>query len=183
MWSRTVREMQMPPGSANRLQPRGDVDAVAVDVVPIDDHVAEIDPDAECDALVLGDFGIAVDHRPLNLDGAAHRVDHARKFHQHAVAGGLDDPAVMLLDFRIDELAAMRLEPVEGAFLVRSHQPRVARHIGGEDRRETAGGSHARGVARPPAPVADVVVNGCLPLGHPGQPRYFEALVKHLRVP
>ena len=32
----------------------------------------------------------------------------------------------------------MRLEAIERAFLVGPHQPRVARHIGGEDRGETA---------------------------------------------
>src|SRR5207253_7963218 len=90
------------------LQPSSDVDAVAVDVSAIDDHVAEIDPDPEGDPLVLGRLGIAVDHRPLNLDGAAHRIDDARKLHQHAVAGGLDNPAVMLPDFGVDKLAAMR---------------------------------------------------------------------------
>jgi hypothetical protein len=45
---------------------------------------------------------------------------------------------VVFFDFRIGELAAMRLELIECAFLVRSHQPRVARHIGGKDRGETA---------------------------------------------
>jgi hypothetical protein len=55
---------------------------------------------------------------------------------------GLDDAAVVLGDFRIDELAAQRLEAFQGAFLVRFHQPRVARHIGSEDRGETAGLAH-----------------------------------------
>src|SRR6516165_11467485 len=32
----------------------------------------------------------------------------------------------------------MRLEALERAFLVRSHQPRVAGHVGGKDRGETA---------------------------------------------
>ena len=36
-------------GLGQRLQPRGDVDAVAVDVVALDDHVAEIDADAQHD--------------------------------------------------------------------------------------------------------------------------------------
>ena len=50
--------------------------------------------------------------------------------------------AMMLGDFRIDELAAQRFEAFERAFLVRPHQPRIARHIGGEDRGETAGSGH-----------------------------------------
>ncbi|MBV8934786.1 MAG: hypothetical protein JO095_03150 [Alphaproteobacteria bacterium] len=37
------------------------------------------------------------------------------------VAGGLDDTAVVLGDFRIDQLAAQRFEAFERAFLVRSH--------------------------------------------------------------
>jgi hypothetical protein len=47
----------------------------------------------------------------------AHCVDDARKFRQQAVAGGLDDAAVMLGDLRIDELPAMRLEALERALL------------------------------------------------------------------
>jgi hypothetical protein len=63
-----------------RLQPRRDVDAVAVDVVTIRDHVAQIDADPEDDAFVFGSRSVAVDHCPLNLDGTAHRIDDAWKF-------------------------------------------------------------------------------------------------------
>ena len=48
-WSRTTRLMQIPPGSAKRFEPRGDIDAVAVDVVLVDEDVAEIDADAKLD--------------------------------------------------------------------------------------------------------------------------------------
>jgi hypothetical protein len=44
----------------------------------------------------------------------------------------------VLLDLGIDELTSVGFEAIERAFLVRSHQPRVARHIGGKDRGETA---------------------------------------------
>ena len=137
--------MQIPPGSDKRFQARRDIDAVAEDVVVLDDDVAEIDPDPEPDPAVLGHTGLAIDHRPLQLGGAADRVDDAREFHQHPVAGGLDDAAGMLADLRVDELAAMRLEAFVRAFLVRAHQARVARHIGGEDRGETAGRGHGCG--------------------------------------
>jgi hypothetical protein len=40
----------------------------------------------------------------------------------------------------VDQLPAMRLEAVERALLVRPHQTRIAHHISGEDRGETAGG-------------------------------------------
>jgi len=42
------------PGVCERLQPCCDVHAVAVDIVLIDDHIAEVDPDPNFDALVLG---------------------------------------------------------------------------------------------------------------------------------
>jgi hypothetical protein len=77
-----------------------------------------------------------------NLDRAAHRIDDAGKFHQQAVASGLDDAAMVLGDFRIDKLAAQRFEAFERALFVRPHQPRIPRHIGGEDRGEAAGLAH-----------------------------------------
>ena len=55
---------------------------------------------------------------------------------------------------RIEQLAARAPEAFERAVLVRPHQPRIARHIGGEDRGEAAGRGHPSG---PPAlrrPVA-----------------------------
>jgi hypothetical protein len=92
-----------------RFQARCDIDAVTEDVVAVDDDVTEIDPDSEPDPVVLGHTGFAIDHRPLHLGGAADRVDDAREFRQHPVAGRLDDAAGMLADLRVDELAAMRL--------------------------------------------------------------------------
>jgi hypothetical protein len=53
------------------------------------------------------------------------------------------DAAPMLGSLRIKELAAQRLEAFERAFLVRPHQPRIPRRIGGEDRGEAAGLAHA----------------------------------------
>ena len=81
---------------------------------------------------------VSLGHCLLHRDRAAHRIDDAGKLHQQAVAGGLDDAAVVLGDLRIEELAAQRLEAFERPFLVRPHQPRIPRHIGGQDRGETA---------------------------------------------
>ena len=47
---------------------------VAVDLL---DDVAEMDADAEFDALVLRNASIAIDHGVLKLDRAPDRVDHA----------------------------------------------------------------------------------------------------------
>src|ERR1700758_3187956 len=71
-------------------------------------------------------------------------------------AGGLgprarpEDAAVVLGDLRIEELAAQPFEAFERPSLARPHQPRIPRHIGGEDRSETAGRGHSRPMARKP---------------------------------
>ena len=50
--------------------------------------------------------------------------------------------ALLALAFRIDQLPEMRFEAFVRAFLIHAHQPRVTRHIGGEDRSETADRRH-----------------------------------------
>jgi hypothetical protein len=124
------------------LQTRRDIHAVAEDVVGLDDDVAEIDPDPEPDPAVLRQTGLAIDHRALHLGGAPDGVDDALEFRQRPVTGRLDDAAGMLADLRVNELAAMRLEAFVRSFLVHAHQARIARHIGGQDRGETAGRGH-----------------------------------------
>jgi len=41
------------------------------------------------------------------------------------------DPASVLLDLRLDQLLEMRFEPLVRPLLIRTHQPRIARHVGG----------------------------------------------------
>jgi hypothetical protein len=103
--------MQMPPGSANPS--------------------AQIDPDAEPDPTLFGLARLTLGHPPLHLDGAAYCIHHARKLHEHPVAGVLYDPAPVLFDRRLNELPEMDFEAFVCAFLVRPHQPRIADHISG----------------------------------------------------
>jgi len=125
-------------GFGQRFEAGGDIDAIAENVALVGDDVAEIDADAEADAPVLCDLRLAVEHHPLDFDRAAHRVDDAGEFDQHAVAGGLDDAPSVLADFRIDQLAPVRLEAGERALLVGAHQPGIAGDVGGEDGGEPA---------------------------------------------
>ncbi len=67
------------------------------------------------------DTGVPLGHRLLHRDRTAHRIDDTGKLHQQAVAGGLDDAALVLGDLRIEKLMAQRLEAFERAFFVRSH--------------------------------------------------------------
>ena len=54
---------------------------------------------------------------------------------------------MVLGDLRIEKLMAQRFEAFERAFFIRLHQPRIPRHIGGQDRSETAGLAHAASLA------------------------------------
>ena len=125
------------------FQPRGDVDAVAHQIaVALLDDVAEMDADAELDAAVLGHAGVALDHRVLDFDRAAHGVDHAAELDERAVAGALDHAPVVHGDRRVDEVAAQRPQPRERAILVRAGEPGEADDVGGQDRGELAGLGH-----------------------------------------
>ena len=149
-------------GVSGAVASSSDVHAIAEDVAVLDhdvtrvssavsDHVAEIDSDAKTKAALLGQIQIAIGHCTLNFTGTAHRVDLVRKFRQHAVAGGLDDPAVVLPNFRIDELVEMRLEAFVRALLIGTHQTRIAHHICRQDRGKTVGGCRGNHSSGTPA--------------------------------
>ena len=131
-------------GLGQPLEPRRHIHAVAVDVASLDDHLADVDPEAEIDALSGGGAGIALCHAALYLERAADRIHYARELGEKAVARGLDDAPAMLADLGFDELPKMALEPGVGALLVRSHQPGVARHVGGQHGRKLSRGSVER---------------------------------------
>ena len=106
-------------GLGDAFQTRSDVDAVAHQVaVALLDHVAQMNADPEDDAAVLGHAGVALHHGVLKFDGAAHGVDHASELDDRAVAGALDDAAVVNSDSRIDEVAAQRPEARKYTVLV-----------------------------------------------------------------
>src|SRR5690606_25781008 len=86
-------------GLGQRLKPRGDVDAVAVDVVAVEDDVAEIDAGPEHDWIAVGGFG---GERALDGAGAVDGVDGAHELDQRAVAVQLDDAAVVCGHDRVE---------------------------------------------------------------------------------
>src|SRR6516165_6224725 len=85
-----------------------------------------------------GTPGVSLFHLALHFDSTTHRINDTGEFEEQAISGGLNDTAPMFLDLGIGQLAAKRLQRGEGPLLVRSHQPRVAGHVGREDRGETA---------------------------------------------
>src|ERR1700674_750832 len=132
MWSRTVRETQTPPGSASASRRA----ATLTPSPKMSSPSAMMSPRLMPMRNLICRSSVASGSRSIipRCTSAAHRVDDARKFNQQAVAGGLDDAALVLLDLRIDQLPANRLQAFVRGFLVRAHQTRIPRHIGGEDR-------------------------------------------------
>jgi hypothetical protein len=83
----------MPPGSP--FQPRSDVDAVAENIVVIDDDVTDVNADAKFDPLVLRQDGILLGHLALDIRRTAHRINGTGKLDQRPVTGRFDDAASM----------------------------------------------------------------------------------------
>jgi hypothetical protein len=92
--------MQMPPGSA-KLSSR-DVHPIPVNLLALDHHVAEVNADAKLHPPLGREARVLSFESGLNIDGAVHCLDHACEFGEHTVAGGVDEPPVMLPDLRID---------------------------------------------------------------------------------
>ena len=117
-------------GPSQAFEPRRHVDAVAIEVVAIDDDVAEIDADAELDVPVFRHPGIALGHAALDFDRAARRIEHAAELDQEAVAHHLEDAPAMLGDGRVEELAAMLAQRAHRALFIGLHEPAVANDVG-----------------------------------------------------
>ena len=112
-------------GFRDPFEPRGDVDAIAKYVVVVENDVADVNANPEFDPFVLRHGGIPFGHAALDFNSTAHRIHGAGKLDQHAVAGGLHDPAAVGGDRGVDEGLSDRFEPSQRAFLIGSHEPAV----------------------------------------------------------
>ena len=63
-------------GLGDAFEPGGDVDAVAEDVVSLDQHVADMDTDAPFHSAFVGDARIPLHRKPLQREGALDSADH-----------------------------------------------------------------------------------------------------------
>src|SRR6516165_11768074 len=84
------------PGLGDALQPRCDIDAVAVNVAVLDNDVTEVPADPEGNPPFVSDPGIAFGHRSLHGNRARDSLDDTCKFRQQAIAGVLYYPAAVL---------------------------------------------------------------------------------------
>ena len=91
------------------VKPCGNVDAVAENIVVVDNDIAEMNSYSEFDPLNLRHRYVPVGHYALDFFRAADCVHRAGKLNQKAIAGRLDDPAVMRGDGRINHTCSDRL--------------------------------------------------------------------------
>ena len=108
---------------------------MALDPLAIDDHLAHMKRDAEAYGLLARDPDRGVAELALDLLGEAQRVHDALEDGENAVAGDVDDPPAIVEHERAEEPDRTR-HTREGLVLVRRHQPREARHVGEQDRRQ-----------------------------------------------
>jgi hypothetical protein len=78
-----------------RLQARSDINSVAIDVVALNHHVAQIKLDAQDDPSILGQVSIGRFHGLLQLDSTFDSVYCAGELDEDFVAHQLDDAASM----------------------------------------------------------------------------------------
>src|SRR5262249_58790468 len=108
-------------GLGERFELPRSISALAKNVISINNNIADINPNANLDALVRRYIRVALGHTALNIDSAAHSIDNANELHQRPISGGFNNSAAMFGDLRIDQFFAVRLELAQRAFLIGSH--------------------------------------------------------------
>ena len=123
-------------GLGEAFHARGHIDAVAVEIVALDDHIAQADADAQHHAVPVGGIRVPLGEGALYVHRTLHRIHRAAEFGQRPIAGGLEDPSAELLDFGIEDLRPQGLQPGQRAGFIARHHARVADHISRQYRRQ-----------------------------------------------
>src|SRR6516164_1273283 len=79
------------------LQPRRNVHPVAIEVAPLDYHIAKVDPDTEFYSFLGSDTGIACAHDLIDLDQATYRIHGTCKLNKDAITRRFHDASAVLL--------------------------------------------------------------------------------------
>ena len=96
-------------GLGDALEARGDIDAIAENIVVVDDDVADVNADAKFDPEFRRHVDVSMRHLLLDLHRTPRGIDGTGEFDQHAIAGGLDDAAAVGCDPGIDDRLSKRL--------------------------------------------------------------------------
>ncbi len=120
-------------GLGEGFQPRGHVDAVAVNVRALDDDVPQVDADTKPDASLFGQIGLSLVHRLLDVNGTLDGLNDARKLGQEPVAHQLHDTSLALRDPRLHQLSTEGLQALERSRLILAHEAGIADNVGGKN--------------------------------------------------
>ena len=112
------------------LKSRRHIHRVPVQISPIGNRVANVDPDAEADGSIRRLISVMDRNLLLHLHGAAHRSVDAVEDNQQRIAPGLDDPAAMLVDRRVYQVAAESPQSFESSNVIQPDQTAISDHIG-----------------------------------------------------
>jgi len=113
---KTIRKLVLDegknaPGNADAarrgysFQPSRDVDTVAIEVVGIDENIADIDADAEIHSAAFVRLSIADAQFLLDRNCTAHRFYRLAEFSEYAISGGVEDATIVARDQSIDHRA------------------------------------------------------------------------------
>src|SRR4029077_5481179 len=97
-------------GLCNPFKPRRNVNAIAEDVIIVEDDVPDVNANAELDPDIRWHAHVFNGHAALYLHRATRCINGTGELNKHAVAGGLYDAASMQCDFGIDKRLPKRLE-------------------------------------------------------------------------
>ena len=86
---------------------------------------------------LVDNIGVARDHPALDRSGAGYGIDHTPELDEQAVAGRLDDPAMVGCDRGVDQTFPMSLQGAQRSDLVDTHEAAVPGHIHGQDSRQS----------------------------------------------
>ena len=117
------------------LQPCGDIDSVAKQIIGTHHHVPDMHPNPELEAAVEWQVPTILGKRCLHGVGTLDGIDSAGELGDDTVASGVGDPSAMLDYEPVHDLAIGGQGP-KSADLILLHEPRVACHVGGKDGRQ-----------------------------------------------
>ena len=122
-------------GLGQGLDPGSEIDAVAEDVLVlvVDDHLAEVDADAEQHALVSVQGVVEPRHALLDVDCRSDRRHRRAEFGQHGVARGADQPPARGVDGWPPDLDLGGFQVAEGACFGALHHPGEPGEVGVDD--------------------------------------------------
>jgi hypothetical protein len=138
MSRRLGTDPNMPPAGASVSNRAAMFTPSAVEIVSLDDHIAEMQADAKYNPLGFGTFRVHFVNSLLELNRRRQRVACASKFYERPITHQLDQPAPVSRERWFKAFPSMLAQSRQCSALVAPHQAGVADNIGSENCRQFA---------------------------------------------